>query len=442
MSFPAEERKKHINLIKSDQSKKIGTIQIYYKEDPRYKVDVYEFDLNYLIFNQFNDRISVEVKTDEALSPGGGIPPYTDALEKKIMDYLWDLSPSKNKDTTEDLELKGQIEPGVITADGVIVNGNRRAMLLKRAKKTFFKAAVLPDEFAGNIDWIRLLESELQFNIDRQLEYEPLAKYIKVKLLRESKVEFVKIAKIMKETEAEVKKWYGIMTLMDEYLDTIGAPGVYTLLRLSNKSGSKEEAFIQAYTQISQISNSKVKVDWAYDPVKDARRYKQIMFDFIRSECVDNPTSYRLIGAQGSNGGTNGKGIFADKELFEQLYLKNKQVVETVTENLPELTDYREMSDCAHIKNSLKDLSLRREEDWKTSVTSQLSANLKEFTGKRAAKVEKYAPSVRLDQALTALRGISIEEMVDEDFIGNEVCQNQTREISKIIEKLKRNMGL
>lgn len=440
MPFPAEERKKYINTIKDNPSKKVATIQLYYKDDPRFKADVYELDLNYLIFNQFNDRIAVEVKTDEAMSPGGEPPEYTDALEKKIMEYLWQLNIKKNQDTQDDLELRGQLEPGVVTSDGVIVNGNRRAMLLKRGNKTFFRAAILPDEFAGNIEWIRRLETQLQFNIDRQLEYEPLAKYLKVKMLRESKVDFTEIAKMMKESEPEIKKWYGIMMLMDEYLETIGAPGVYTLLR--KKSGSKEEAFIQAYTQISQISNSKVKVDWAYDPVKDMRKYKQVMFDLIRSECVDNPTTYRLVGAQGSNGGTNGKGIFADKELFEQFYAKNKSVVESVTDNLPDLDEYREMPECAHFKDSLPDLSLRREEDWKSSVSELLSANLKEFIGKRAAKVEKYAPSVRLDQALTALKGISNEDMMDDDFVQSEICQNQAREISKIIEKLKRNMGL
>lgn len=441
MPFPAEERKKYLDSIKNDPSKKLGSVQISYKDNPRFMVDVYQLDLSYLIFNQFNDRIAVEVKTDEAMSPGGANPEYTDDLEKKIMNYLWNLNPSRNKDTMVDLELKGQLEPGIVTADGVIVNGNRRAMLLKRSMKTYFKAAILPDEFEGHIDQIRRLETELQFNVDKQLEYEPLAKYIKIKMLMEDRVDEAEIARMMRESVPKVRQWYGIMQLMDEYLENIGSPGVYTLLRLSDKSGSKEEAFIQAYTQITQIMNSKVKVDWAYDPVKDARRYKQIMFDYIRSECIDSPAQYRLIGAQGKHGGTNGSGIFSDKELFNQMYEKHNKLVEDVTTKLPDLEAYRELPECAHIKDSLQDLSLRREEDWKSSLTKKMQDNYKEFTGKRASKVDKFEPAVRLDQALTALHAISNEEMLDDDFINNPVCQNQTREISKIIERLKRNMG-
>lgn len=441
MPLPASDRIEHLETIKKDKSRHKGKVQISYQDDPKFMVDVYMIELDFLIFNQFNDRIAVEVKTEEAMSPGGEIPAYTDALEKKIMDYLWELNIQRNKETMADLDIKGQIEPGIVTADGVIVNGNRRAMLLKRGNKTYFKAGILPDKFDGHINEIRKLETELQFNVDKQLEYEPLAKYIKVKELKEANIDFPEIAKLMNQKEPEVRKWHGIMELMDEYLDSIGSPGVYTLLRLSNKSGSKEEAFIQAYTQLSQIASSKVKVDWPYDPIKDARKYKQIMFDYIRSESIDSPTQYRLIGAQGKHGGSNGNGIFADKELFEQMYEKHKKIVDEVTMNLADLQEYREKPECAHIKDSLHDLSQMREADWRAVVQQKMDDNLKEFTGKRASKVEKFAPAIRLDRALTELKGISSTDIDDGAFTEDEVCINQVREISKIIEQLKRSMG-
>jgi hypothetical protein len=439
MPFPAAERKKYLDRIKSDPKNKVGTIQISYRDDPRYMADVYLVELKYLIFNQFNDRIAIEVATEEAMSPGRSAPEYTDELENKIMDYLWKINVGRNEETTKDLEFKGQIEPGVVTADGVIVNGNRRSMLLKRAGKGIFKAAILPDEFDGNIEWIRKLETELQFNVDRQLEYEPLAKYLKVKHLRESNISFADIAKMMKAKKSEVEKWHGIMELMDDYLDSIDANGVYTLLRLSDNSGSKEEAFIQAYTQLQQIKGQKSKVDWPYDPVKDARKYRQIMFDLIRSECVDSPQMYRLLGTQG---GPTGKGIFADQDLFNAMYEKHKKIVDEPTQNLPALNDYRALPECEHIKNSITDLSQWREGEWKLRVAEKLKNNFKEFSGKRQAKVDKLEPSQRLDQALTELQCISDEDIVDDDFLKSDVSQNQAREISKIIERIKRNMGL
>jgi hypothetical protein len=435
MPFPASERKKYLDSIKSDPNKKVSTIQLAYKDDPRFKVDVYEVELKYLIFNQFNDRIAVEVETEDALSPGKPIPEYTEELEKKIMDFLWGINPARNKETLEDLEKKGQIEAGVVTADGVIVNGNRRAMLLKRSQKGIFKAAILPDEFAGNVDWIRRLETELQFNVDRQLEYEPLAKYLKVKHLHDdSNIEFADIANMMNQKKPEIEKWYGIMQLMDEYLENIGSPGIYTLLRIGDTSSSKEEAFIQTYTQLQQIKNQKVKVDWPYDEVKDARKYQQIMFDLIRAESLGSPQDYRLVGVKG---GSEGPGVFADKDLFQEMYEKHKRIVNEPNQNLPELEEYRNMPECEH--STLAELSHRREADWKSNVQKLLGDNFREFTGKRKTKVESLGPTIRIDKALTELQLISEDDIADDDFLDNDLVQNQVKMISKIIEKIKRN---
>jgi len=435
MPFPALERKKYLDSIKNDPSKKISTIQLSYKDEPRFKVDVYEVELKYLIFNQFNDRIAVEVETEEALSPGRPVPEYTEELEKKITDFLWGINPARNKETLEDLEYKGQIEPGVVTADGVIVNGNRRAMLLKRGQKSIFKAAILPDEFAGNVDWIRRLETELQFNVDRQLEYEPLAKYLKVKHLHDdSKIEFSEIARMMNQKKAEIEKWYGIMQLMDDYLENIGSPGIYTLLRIGETSSSKEEAFIQTYTQLQQIKNQKVKVDWPYDAVKDARKYQQIMFDLIRAESLDSPQDYRYVGVK------SGEGVFADQELFKEMYAAHRKIVDEPTQNLPDLDDYRTMPEC--VNYSFTELNYRREADWKEQVQRGLKSNFLEYKGKRNTKVEAHAPTKRIDNALTELMLISDQDYSDDDFLSNTLVQNQVKSISKIIEKIKRNMGL
>jgi hypothetical protein len=360
-------------------------------------------------------------------------------LEKKIMDYLWGINTSRNKETLEDLELRGQIEPGVVTADGVIVNGNRRAMLLKRSNKGIFRAAILPDEFNGNVEWIRKLETELQFNVDKQLEYEPLAKYRKVKHLREMGIEVPEIAKMMRAKEGEVNKWLGTMQVMDDYLEYIGADGVYTLLRFTDSNSSKEEAFLQTYSQLVKIKNQKAVVNWPYDPIKDSRKYQQMMFDLIRSECINSPQDYRLLGVKG---GADGEGIFSDGEIFQAMYEKHKKIVDEPTKELPTLNEYRQLPDCQNIKDSVVELSKYRENDWIGRVSNNLKNNFKEFTGKRRAKVDKLEPTQRLDQALTELKCISDEDINDSDFIDNEVSQNQAREISRIIERIKRNMGL
>jgi hypothetical protein len=124
------------------------------------------------------------------------------------------------------------------------------------------------------------------------------------------------------------------------------------------------------------------------------------------------------------------------------MYEKHKKIVDEPTKELPTLNEYRQLPDCQNIKDSVVELSKYRENDWIGRVSNNLKNNFKEFTGKRRAKVDKLEPTQRLDQALTELKCISDEDINDSDFIDNEVSQNQAREISRIIERIKRNMGL
>ena len=101
--------------------------------------------LDHLIFNQFNARIADELKTYQA-SALGEDHEYNEALEDKIKDILWSQG-GKNKETEADLKKKGQLEPGVVTADGVIVSGNRRAMLLSRLNQEYFEGVILDEAY-------------------------------------------------------------------------------------------------------------------------------------------------------------------------------------------------------------------------------------------------------------------------------------------------------
>jgi hypothetical protein len=75
-------------------------------------------------------------------------------------------------------------------------------------------------------------------------------------------------------------------------------------------------------------------------------------------------------------------------------------------------------------------------------VQRGLKSNFLEYKGKRNTKVEAHAPTKRIDNALTELMLISDQDYSDDDFLSNTLVQNQVKSISKIIEKIKRNMGL
>lgn len=76
----------------------------------------------------------------------------------------------------EDLSSRGQLEPAVITADGVLINGNRRGAALRKLlveddmrDAKYIRAFVLPDDVTA--EEILDLETELQVSNDYRQDY-------------------------------------------------------------------------------------------------------------------------------------------------------------------------------------------------------------------------------------------------------------------------------
>ena len=107
--------------------------------------------------------------------------------DKAIIEkFLYDSKVDRNKTTMESLLKNGQQRYGIVTSDGTIVDGNRRAMLLNRLfykreelgysyeeveKCKYFLAIILPDD-AEEKD-IQQLETIYQLGVDYKLDYNP-----------------------------------------------------------------------------------------------------------------------------------------------------------------------------------------------------------------------------------------------------------------------------
>src|SRR3546814_6892560 len=81
--------------------------------------------------SDLNGRIEAEMLTWEQEN-AAPIGTYDDELHGKIGAFLWDSNKGRNKATLADLTSKGQQKPGIVSLDGVIIDGNRRAMLLRK----------------------------------------------------------------------------------------------------------------------------------------------------------------------------------------------------------------------------------------------------------------------------------------------------------------------
>jgi hypothetical protein len=129
MVLSTDIRKKKLIEIK-ETSESQGKQKLYYMGETR-SFDVYRIDLDYLIYNRHNGRIEAEMLTweQENAAPTGT---YDDELHDKIAAFLWESNKGRNKVTLNDLASKGQFRPGIVSLDGVIIDGNRRAMLLRK----------------------------------------------------------------------------------------------------------------------------------------------------------------------------------------------------------------------------------------------------------------------------------------------------------------------
>ena len=108
-----------------------GKSPIHFNGQQRF-LDVYEIPLELLRFNTKNGRILMEIASLNEATGERSIDVDDMDSQELIFRALWESNVERNTRTLEDLEEKDQQVPGVITSDGVIIDGNRRASLLMR----------------------------------------------------------------------------------------------------------------------------------------------------------------------------------------------------------------------------------------------------------------------------------------------------------------------
>lgn len=234
-------RKSKLMEVKSNQQNVVMTgIPLRYK-GKSVPADVYRIPLDYLIYNKYNGRIGSVVLSYE--KQNGLLNAEQDEDRVIIENYLYESKKDRNKRTMDSLREIGQQRYGIVTADGTIIDGNRRAMLLNRIfhgrdaqgytyqqveNCQYFLAIILPDD-ATERD-IHQLETIYQMGEDDKLDYDPIEKYLKCKELEKCGFSKRDIAGFMSEKESQIEQWLRILKLMEEYLSVYGYDGIYTRL--------------------------------------------------------------------------------------------------------------------------------------------------------------------------------------------------------------------
>jgi hypothetical protein len=334
-----ETRIQSINeIITRDKDNPFNKIEIPWKDD-LVTMNVYKIPLNLLVYNKYNGRILSRTKSLE--TQNHLIDAYSDNGKNILEQLLWDSKADRNKKTQKNIVDFGQQKIGIITKDGIIIDGNRRAMLLndiqnegklsgKRYDKKYdyFKAVVLPVRLDENPLEIEKLETSFQMGEDQKLSYNATEKYLKAKGLYNrlaggkkftidniDETAISKIADWMGEEKSQIKSYLSTMSLMDEYLYYFGYDGIYTQL------DKREDQFLFLTKWLGTFygESSKKAFDGYTDDNVD--ELKEIAFDYLRIRNKYDGKEFRNLGD-----GQKDNHFFGDKEVWKSFSNQHEKI--------------------------------------------------------------------------------------------------------------------
>jgi len=184
----------------------------------------HKFPISLLRFNVNNGRLAMEVSEWES-SHERKLDANDPEDGRIIRDLLLSLDESDTNLLKEDLRQKKQIEPGVITNDGYVINGNRRMAILlllheqePTGKWEYLDAIRLPKSVGEKDLW--KIEAGLQLSKDKISEYHPVNELLKIKQGRDRGLEPKEIAAAMYgRTVDEVEQALERLQLIDSFLE-------------------------------------------------------------------------------------------------------------------------------------------------------------------------------------------------------------------------------
>jgi hypothetical protein len=358
--------------------------KLIFFDDNKELLDVYEVPMEYLVYNQYNGRIKAMSKSWENANQKLNAERKEDV--KIIEQFLWDSAPNKNEQTKQSIKEYGQFEVGMITEDGVIIDGNRRACIINIlnreendiSKHLKFRTIILPteslidgDEKAKEREIIKL-ETIYQMGVDAKVDYNPIEKYLRCKELIDLNFSRSDIANMLSVNQSVISKMQEIFVLMENYLSRYSYNGIYIGL------DKREGHFVDLRNYLASYDRGVGRdyAKWNYGEA-DLEDMRNIYFDFAR---LRYPVQNCRIIANPSKS----QSFFCHEEVWNSFQKNHSEIINQISEN--EFDLFSERIKEKKINNIISD----RDELWSRSVKSDLIDNL--FTSKR-----KLEDSIKLN---------------------------------------------
>ena len=193
---------------------------------------VYKVRLDLLFYNDQNDRIATWISKYRSEHGGKSVDfSESEAYNALIEDFVVQSNPDAIKKTQANIELVDQREPGVVLADGRVIDGNRRFACLRRLSKKndrfkHFETVILDKNIENNAKQIKMLELSIQHGEESKVDYNPIDRLVGIynDLIATQLLSVEEYARSADESLLEVKQRVEIAKLMVEFLEFINAP--------------------------------------------------------------------------------------------------------------------------------------------------------------------------------------------------------------------------
>lgn len=365
----------------------------------------YEIPMDLIIYNVENGRIASLVKSYER--EHSSLNPEKEEDAKQIAQFLYDSNDIANKKTKRNIVANGQLETGIITCDGVLVDGNRRVSLMRqiisdssfstseRARCEKFRAIVLPED-ADKKEILRL-ETTFQMGSDEKVGYNAIEKYLHAQDLSDQGFSTSDISEFMNlDGATEVTKLLEIKQLIDEYLEYFGLDGLYTRL-----PKGFEDDLQKLNTAIRKIKNGSINWIPTTRLTEVENDLKCISFDYIRLN-AKSPDGFEFR----SIASTSNANFLVNEDIWNQFVKSWQDATKDITETPIEVVLSK-----ATTTNESSRLLEARDNEWRTNVKDNLMEAFNDAQTTLNNKKEKEKPGVLFKRALNALQQIDLENL-------------------------------
>lgn len=200
---------------------------------------VYRVRLEYLYYNDQNDRIATWISRYEAENGTDALSGLNrESYNRIIENFIYESNPEAIRKTQKNIELVGQREPGVTLADGRIVDGNRRYTCLKIIQREsteplYFETVLMDMDIQADKKQIKMLELAIQHGEEKKVDYDLIDYAVGTyrDIVQTQLLTIEEYAASTNEPLVEVKKRIEITGIICEFLEYLKLPEQYHIAR-------------------------------------------------------------------------------------------------------------------------------------------------------------------------------------------------------------------